>query len=212
MTKIKDPYYNETLQKIKELYVYNENKVEGVKEEGQQKGLEVLYDFVNQNNINSYGLAGCILTMHQKLFSKSKFPEVGGGYRKVNNYIKGTSVETSDYTKISKDIHELSESFKDLLERSHKIKNTKNKKEYQKFINDAIDIKCRLVEIHPFVDGNGRTSRALLNYLLKQIDVLPLYIDYKEKDEYIESMNDAIVNKNKEKIYKYYHEKINKNR
>lgn len=209
---IKDISHEEKLNRIKELYVYNENKVEGVKEEGQKKGLEVLYDFVNQNNINSYGLAGCILTMHQKLFSKSKYPEVGGGYRKVNNYIKGTSVETSDYTKISKDIHELSESFKDLLERSHKIKNTKNKKEYQKFINEAIDIKCRLIEIHPFVDGNGRTCRALLNYLLKQIDILPLYIDYKEKEIYIDSMNDAIVNKNKEKIYNYYYEKISKSK
>ena len=209
---IKDISHEEKLNRIKELYVYNENKVEGVKEEGQKKGLEVLYDYINKNDINNFGLAGCLLTMHQKLFSKSKYPEVGGGYRKVNNYIKGTSVETSDYTKISKDIHELSESFKDLLERSHKIKNTKNKKEYQKFINDAIDIKCRLVEIHPFVDGNGRTSRALLNYLLKQIDILPLYIDYKEKEIYIDSMNDAIVNKNKEKIYNYYYEKISKSK
>lgn len=210
MPKIKDPYYNETLQKIKELYVYNENKVEGVKEEGQQKGLEVLYDYVNQNNMDNYGLAGCLLTMHQKLFSKSKFPEVGGGYRKVNNYIKGTSVETSDYTKISNDIHELSDQFKNLLERSSKIKKSKNNDEYKKFINEAIDIKCRLIEIHPFVDGNGRTCRALLNYLLKQIDLLPLYVDFNEKEIYIESMNDAIVNKNKEKIYKYYHEKISK--
>ena len=209
---IKDISHEEKLNRIKELYVYNENKVEGVKEEGQKKGLEVLYDYINKNDINNFGLAGCLLTMHQKLFSKSKYPEVGGGYRKVNNYIKGTSVETSDYTKISKDIHELSESFKELLERSHKIKNTKNKKEYQKFINEAIDIKCRLIEIHPFVDGNGRTCRALLNYLLKQIDILPLYIDYKEKEIYIDSMNDAIVNKNKEKIYNYYYEKISKSK
>jgi Fic family protein len=200
--------HEERLNQIKKLYVYNENKVEGVIEEGQQKGLEVLYDFVNKNNINNYGLAGCILTMHQKLFSKTKYPEVGGGYRKVNNYIKGTSVETSDYTRISNDIHELSDDFKRLLERSNKIKVAKNKKEYLEFINDAIDIKCRIVEIHPFIDGNGRCARALLNYMLKQIDVLPLYIDYNEKDKYIECMNDAIVNKNKEKIYKYYHDKI----
>ena len=69
--------HEERLNQIKKLYVYNENKVEGVIEEGQQKGLEVLYDFVNKNNINNYGLAGCILTMHQKLFSKTKYPEVG---------------------------------------------------------------------------------------------------------------------------------------
>ena len=209
---IKDISHEEKLNRIKELYVYNENKVEGVKEEGQKKGLEVLYDYINKNDINNFGLAGCLLTMHQKLFSKSKYPEVGGGYRKVNNYIKGTSVETSDYTKISNDIHELSEDFKNLLEKSSTIKKTKDKKEYQKFINEAIDIKCRLIEIHPFVDGNGRTCRALLNYLLKQIDILPLYIDYKEKEIYIDSMNDAIVNKNKEKIYNYYYEKISKSK
>ena len=50
-----------------------------------------------------------------------------------------------------------------------KIKVAKNKKEYLEFINDAIDIKCRIVEIHPFVDGNGRTARALFYwYMLKQ--------------------------------------------
>ena len=101
---IKDISHEEKLNRIKELYVYNENKVEGVKEEGQKKGLEVLYDYINKNDINNFGLAGCLLTMHQKLFSKSKYPEVGGGYRKVNNYIKGTSVETSDNSCISFDI------------------------------------------------------------------------------------------------------------
>ena len=35
--------HEERLNQIKKLYVYNENKVEGVIEEGQQKGLEVLF-------------------------------------------------------------------------------------------------------------------------------------------------------------------------
>ena len=111
-----------------------------------------------------------------------------------------------DYNDITKDILEISKDYKDLLLLSKEV--NKNKSLYKKYINRVIDLKCRLVEIHPFTDGNGRTCRALVNLLLKQVDVLPVYVKIDEKEIYIDSMNDALVNKEKDKIYKFYHDKI----
>ena len=40
-----------------------------------------------------------------------------------------------------------------------------------------MDFKYDYVCIHPFLDGNGRTSRLLLNYLLMVNDFRPIYIN-----------------------------------
>ena len=72
----------------------------------------------------------------------------------------------------------------------------------EKYINDSeisnIDplIKMAIIHfqfesIHPFYDGNGRTSRLLMNYLQKKFD-LPLAIVFKEdKNEYFTALQDA---------------------
>jgi Fic family protein len=45
--------------------------------------------------------------------------------------------------------------------------------------NLAFDAHFGLVDIHPFADGNGRTSRLLMNYILAYHD-LPLAVLYVE--------------------------------
>jgi Fic family protein len=52
----------------------------------------------------------------------------------------------------------------------------------------SFDAHFGLVSIHPFYDGNGRTSRLLMNYI-QQLTNLPLAIVYKEdKQEYFEAL------------------------
>lgn len=198
---------NKKLVEIKRAYVEHENMVEEVTDKGVKEGLGELFDYINKDEkIKDYDLLVVLLLMHQKLYSKAKFPEFGGKFRNINTYIEGAKVETSDYNDITKDILEISKDYKDLLLLSKEV--NKNKSLYKKYINKVIDLKCRLVEIHPFTDGNGRTCRALVNLLLKQVDVLPVYVKIDEKEIYIDSMNDALVNKEKDKIYKFYHDKI----
>ncbi len=58
-------------------------------------------------------------------------------------------------------------------------------------INLAFTAHFRLVGIHPFYDGNGRTSRLLMNYIQAYYKV-PLAIVYNEsKAEYIQALIDS---------------------
>ena len=48
-----------------------------------------------------------------------------------------------------------------------------------------------LVTIHPWADGNGRTSRLLMNLLQVEYDVLPTKVLKEDKAEYIQALIDA---------------------
>lgn len=48
-----------------------------------------------------------------------------------------------------------------------------------------------LVTIHPWADGNGRTSRLLMNLLQMEFDVLPTKVLKEDKAEYIQALIDS---------------------
>ncbi|MDR0484574.1 MAG: Fic family protein [Alphaproteobacteria bacterium] len=52
----------------------------------------------------------------------------------------------------------------------------------------ASEAHYRLVSIHPFVDGNGRTSRLLMNGILMQKKFPPLIIVKEDRSIYLESL------------------------
>jgi len=55
----------------------------------------------------------------------------------------------------------------------------------------SFDAHFNIVSIHPFGDGNGRTSRLVMNYLQKYFN-LPLVIVYEDdKSKYIEALNET---------------------
>ena len=58
-----------------------------------------------------------------------------------------------------------------------------------------------LVAIHPWVDGNGRTSRLLMNLLQMEYDVLPTKVLKEDKAEYIQALIDT---REKEDINIFY--------
>ena len=60
----------------------------------------------------------------------------------------------------------------------------------------AAIFKACMVQIHPFRDGNGRTSRMLLNYILVRNGYPTVTIRGNHKDKYFTAMNNAIIDNN----------------
>lgn len=55
-------------------------------------------------------------------------------------------------------------------------------------VETAFDAHLRLVSIHPFSDGNGRTARLLLNLLLVKEGYPPLVIRPEDRIDYLDSI------------------------
>ena len=55
----------------------------------------------------------------------------------------------------------------------------------------AADAHLKLVTIHPFVDGNGRTARLLMNLLLIQAGYPPAVIENAKRSAYIDTIEKA---------------------
>lgn len=62
--------------------------------------------------------------------------------------------------------------------------------DYEKIKNDkhiveaAAELHLRFEEIHPFIDGNGRTGRLLINFELMGTGLLPVDIKYIDRRKY----------------------------
>lgn len=62
-----------------------------------------------------------------------------------------------------------------------------------RLVEDVIEFKYNLLTIHPFVDGNGRTSRVIMNALLEGLGYPRLVITDKHKSIYYKALQDAQV-------------------
>lgn len=63
----------------------------------------------------------------------------------------------------------------------------------QKLIEDIYRFKLEFVEIHPFYDGNGRTSRIIQNALLENINMPRLIVRPQDKQYYYKALEEATV-------------------
>ena len=59
----------------------------------------------------------------------------------------------------------------------------------------SFEAHFRLVTIHPWVDGNGRTTRLVMNVIQRQLGLIPLIVRKENKGEYIQSLVDSRENK-----------------
>ncbi len=46
----------------------------------------------------------------------------------------------------------------------------------------------RFVQVHPFVDGNGRVARELLNFILEKKDYPPMILEVADREEYLKRL------------------------
>ena len=55
----------------------------------------------------------------------------------------------------------------------------------------SFEAHFRLVTIHPWVDGNGRTTRLLMNIVQQQLGLIPSIVTKEAKGEYIQALMDS---------------------
>ncbi len=73
----------------------------------------------------------------------------------------------------------------------------------------AANAHYKLVSIHPFIDGNGRTARLLMNLILLQAGYLPAIIQPKERIKYLNSLEKAQLGGSLQNYYQIIYEAIN---
>jgi Fic family protein len=78
----------------------------------------------------------------------------------------------------------------------------------------AAEAHTRFVSIHPFIDGNGRTARLLMNLILIQNGFVPAIIKNAERINYLDAIESWQQNGNKDAFYelviKYEKESLDK--
>lgn len=129
-----------------------------------------------------------IREIHEKLLQgvrgQNRSP---GEFRKTQNWIGGSSIETATF--VPPPPHEMLDALSDLEKFFH---DTKNK---IPLLAKAGLIHAHFETIHPFLDGNGRTGRLLITFYLHKEGILPrplLYIsEYfkKYRADYYNNLN-----------------------
>jgi Fic family protein len=68
----------------------------------------------------------------------------------------------------------------------------------------------KFVSIHPFVDGNGRTSRLLMNLILEQAGYPPAIIQKEERLRYIKALETAQIGGTTDDFYAIIYEAVDR--
>lgn len=105
---------------------------------------------------------------------------VGGIYRDYPVYIKGAQHVPPNYKRVREDMAYF----------AHNIKNC----QFSDPLEKAAWVHAEFVRIHPFGDGNGRTARLLMNYVLLENNCAAVNIKKDNVKEYFDSLEEFSLN------------------
>jgi len=138
-----------------------------------------------------------ILTIHNTIL-KGIDDDNAGHYRNIPVRISGSNVILPNPLKVS----DLMSDFLDWITNHH-----------DKDIHPvqlAAEVHYQLVTIHPFVDGNGRTARLLMNLILLQHGYTPALIRTRDRHKYISSLEKAQLGGSNKEYYKVIFDAVNR--
>ncbi|HEX8381802.1 MAG TPA: Fic family protein [Sphingomonas sp.] len=115
-----------------------------------------------------------LLQLH-KLVLKHSAPDIAGAWAVLPRGIQGTSISFPP----AFEVEGLTRDFTDSLKTAEITP------------RHAFDAHYRLVSIHPFDDGNGRTARLLMNLMLVRGGYQPVPVSPDDRIEYLDSLERA---------------------
>lgn len=115
----------------------------------------------------------------------------GGLYRNVDISIRGSNHTPPSFIKV--------------YDRMKKYFDVINDESNDIYYNIAFS-HLQLMKIHPFLDGNGRLARIVLNYMLIKYGLKPIIINYFDKEYYFNLLEEFKVNKNIEPFIEFLKE------
>ncbi len=150
-----------------------------------QEAIAFIKDLMNKNTAL---IEREVLSIHN-LILRGIHPEDAGRYRKVQVMIKGSAHMPPQPFLVAKEMED------------YFIWYETNKKKLHPIVL-AAEMHERLVTIHPFIDGNGRTSRLVMNLILMQNGYVIANIkgDYETRMSYYQALETAQTQNNKEEF------------
>lgn len=185
-------FLNQYIQILTSRLIYNNNLTE------EDNGpIEKLYDVHNisvlNDNFNAFNIIFNKINSNDNKLNENLIIEVANtinthsmyisnGYRKIDNDVKFEnkySIEKSD---------NISNAMKELLDKYYNEWSNLDIFEREALFN------IEFLRIHPFEDGNGRTSRLILNYNIIRQGHAPIVIPANIREEYFHARNIEDVN------------------
>lgn len=171
-------------------YTYNSNAIEGnsltlretdlvlrgltvdkkpLKDHLDVVGHKEAFDFVSQLVTDKESLSEWIIKQIHFLVLGRDIQN-RGMYRNVRVYISGAKVQMAEPLLIPDKIHELLEWYRNDMQ--------------DDFLTKLALFHLRFESIHPFIDGNGRTGRLLVNLELMKLGFPPIDIKFTDRNAY----------------------------
>ena len=135
------------------------------------------YDYMHQITEKQHLSEDDILTLH-RLFYQQLDAEKAGRYRQVKIYISGSRYAVTAVSKIAAEMQKLVAWYNKHEKLLHPIEL-------------AATLHRRFVFIHPFIDGNGRVARLLMNLALMRCGYTIAIVPAILRHEYIYSLETA---------------------
>ena len=123
-----------------------------------------------------------VLRLHELYFKETK-PAIAGVYKKMQNRVAGSRFDTTPPQFVITDMKLYFQEYRKLEGELHPLEL-------------AAWTHWKLVRIHPFQDGNGRTARLIMNFILKKNGYAMIDIKTKEKQSYFKALEKCNYNNN----------------
>lgn len=123
-----------------------------------------------------------LLEIHQRYFSDTK-PFIAGKYKTKTNYIRGSDFKLAEPHEVPREMKKFIGDYKKLKQKLHPLEL-------------AAWAHWKIVAIHPFQDGNGRTARLAMNFVLHKNKYPMIDTKTKEKKTYFKALEKCSYSQN----------------